>query len=182
MLGAIGPRDGAAVGLHGGRYREGTSARAEAAGRPTKLPRLRLAMLLLGLVLAVLVPSLAVGIVVTHRIITEERAVAEERLDSTAHALALAVGRDISGQVDALAVFAASPAFGPDPAAPDLGVLDTSTRRVAQLLGLTIGVATRDGTCLVNTRVLQGAPAPCSMSQDLTDRVFATGGPRSATW
>ncbi len=70
------------------------------------------ATLLLALVVAVLVPPLAAGGVVTWHAVTAHRLAPEERLRSTARALALAAEGEIARIRPALAPLAGSPLMG----------------------------------------------------------------------
>ncbi|CAH2605919.1 Histidine kinase (plasmid) [Rhodovastum atsumiense] len=136
-----------------------------------------LAALLVGLVVAVLLPSLAVGGVAAWQLAASYRTAAEGRLRDTASALASAVDREIAGDIAALAALASSPAFGPNPARPDLPALDAHAHRVADWLGGTVYVAARDGMPLLSTQRPLGAAMPRISSLDLIERVFATGRP-----
>ncbi|MGG5811860.1 PAS domain S-box protein [Falsiroseomonas sp. CW058] len=141
------------------------------------LPRLRLSVVLLLLVLAVLLPALGVGGLAVWQAVGTEQAAAEARLRDTAGALALAVDREIAAQVAALTGLATSPAFGPDPARPDLPALDSHARRVAAALGTHLSVLRRDGTRVQSTALPPGAPLPPSTVPEAIERAFATGRP-----
>jgi PAS domain S-box-containing protein len=146
-------------------------------GPATRLPRLRFSILLLGLVLAVLLPALGAGVVAIWYAVAGERAAAEARLTDTAEDLALAVDQDIAGQIATLTAFAASPAFGRAPAAPDLPALYANARRVADQLGVAVGVFARDGTYVLNTGRPLGTPLPPVNGRAALEHVFATGRP-----
>ncbi len=153
------------------------SVQPDPSSRP---PRLRFATLLLGLVLVVLVPALGVGGLAVWQAVGERHAAAEARLRDTAQALGLAVDREFAGNIAALSAFATSPAFLPDPATPDIAMLDAHARRLDQRLEMPIIVLTRDGTRLISSRVPFGAPLPRSNAAELLDRIFATGQPAAA--
>jgi PAS domain S-box-containing protein len=144
---------------------------------PRRLPRLRLGALLLALVLAVLVPAFAVGGYATWRALRTAEAAAEGRLLDTAGALALAVDREIGGQLAALTGFATSPAFGTGADALDTEALDAHARRIVAALGTNLSVLRRDGTRVVATALPPGAPLPPSAAPEAIARVFATGRP-----
>ncbi|TDG17460.1 PAS domain S-box protein, partial [Paracraurococcus ruber] len=140
--------------------------------------RLRLSWLLLGLVLAVLVPALGVGAAAAWQAAGAERAAAEMRLRETARGLALAIDRDIGGVTSALLAFTTSPAFRAGKAAgPDVAALHDQAREIARQMGAHLYLARRDGTRLLTTRAPLGAPLPAVNSRALVDTVFATGGP-----
>jgi hypothetical protein len=97
------------------------------------LPPLQLNALLLSLLLAVLLPSLAVGGYATWRAVCAGQAAAEARLADTAAALALAVDREVGGYRSAATALAASRSL--DGPALDLAGFETEARRVARALG-----------------------------------------------
>ncbi|CAH2604895.1 Histidine kinase [Rhodovastum atsumiense] len=143
---------------------------------PARLPPSpRLAVLLLGLVLAVLVPALAIGGLAAWQMAASYRGAAEGRLRDTASALAAAVDREIAGNKAALTAFAASPAFGPDPGMPDLPALGAHARRIAEDLGASVHVLGRDGAALVTTQPSPGLSAIAA--RDLVEQVFTTARP-----
>ncbi len=142
------------------------------------LPRLHLSSLLFGLVLVVLLPTLGLGIAATWYAATGERAAQEGRLRDTAQAVALAVDREISGQIAALTAFATSPAFGPDAASPNLPALYAQARQISAQLGVFISVVDRSGARLMNTRRRLGTPLPPVNIRVVVAEVFATGRPQ----
>jgi PAS domain S-box-containing protein len=141
------------------------------------LPRRRLRTLLLSLVLAVLLPSLVLGVLATYHVVSDERDLAQQGLHETADILAFAVDRELTGHIAALQGLAISPAFGPDPASPDLPALYSQARRLADQLGITLNVLRRDDTHLLTTARPLGAALPVANAKDLVARVFATGLP-----
>ena len=141
------------------------------------LPRLHVSRLLLGLVLAVLLPTLALGVAATAYAVAGERAAAEGRLRDTAQALALAMDQKIEVNFAALDAFVTSPAFGTGAEAPDLPVLYAQARHIAEKLDVTIYLAARNGLPLLTTRCPLGTPLPRVTSTEPVDRVFATGRP-----
>ncbi|HBK06045.1 MAG TPA: hypothetical protein DDZ81_09290 [Acetobacteraceae bacterium] len=141
------------------------------------LPRLRLRGLLVGLVLAVLLPSVILGVVATSRAVSDEIGAANGRLTDTAQALALAMDQEIATQIASLSVFAESPAFDMRPASPDVPALYAQALRVVERLGAAVNVVNRDGTQLLNTRRPLGAPLPPTPTRETVEQVFATGRP-----
>ena len=139
-----------------------------------RAPRIRLAALLFLLGLAILLPALSLGAWATWHAIEGQRTAAEGRLSDTARALALALDRELSGQAAALASFAASPAFGPDPASADLAELDRHARNIAQRMNLPMFVAERDGRMILSTRLPRGASMPRTGAPEMVEQVFAT--------
>src|SRR4051812_28162862 len=97
-----------------------------------------LAAHLVALVAAVLLPSLGVGAAAVWTAVQGERAAFEEGLRDTAGALALAMDTEITGITAALVAFSTTPAFGHDPAEPNLSMLDAQARRIAERLNVAI--------------------------------------------
>ncbi len=138
-------------------------------------PRLRAH--LLALALALVLPTLALAAAAAWQAVAGHRAAAEARLRDTAHALALAMDREIAGVAAALTAFATSPAFGADAEAADLPVLHAQARALAGQLGAAVFVARRDGTRLLTTRVPLGTPTPPVSSSEMVERALSTGRP-----
>ena len=136
-----------------------------------------LAAHLAALAAAVLLPALGVGAAAVWTAVQGQRAAFEEGLRNTARALALVIDTEITGVTAALVAFTTSPAFGPDPAEPNLPLLDAHARRIAQQLDVAFYVAKEDGTRLLTTRLPFGAPLPPVAGRKLVERVFATGRP-----
>ncbi|RYJ04451.1 MAG: PAS domain S-box protein [Acetobacteraceae bacterium] len=132
---------------------------------------------MLALVLAVLLPALAVGSYATWQAVRTAEAAAEARLLDTAAALALAVDRELGGQLAVLTGFATSPAFGAGPQSLDLAALDAHARRIVAALGTHLSVLRRDGTRIVATGLPPGTPLPPSRVPETIELVFATGKP-----
>lgn len=132
------------------------------------------------LVSAALLSALAMGGAAAWTAARGQRTALEAGLQDTARALVLAIDAEISGRIAALTVLATSPAFQPEPAAPDLPALDAHARRVAASIGLPIFVAARDGTVLTATSLPFGASLPPSNAIGMIERVFATGHPAVA--
>ncbi|WP_431269687.1 cache domain-containing protein [Dankookia sp. P2] len=145
------------------------------AERARKLPTLR--AYLAALAAAVLLPALGVGAAAVWTAVQGQRAAFENGLRDTARALAAAVDAEVAGVGAALAAFVTSPAFGPDPAAPDLAAVDAQARRIAGRIGAALYLARRDGTRLVTTRAPGGTPLPPLAGRELVERVFATRRP-----
>ena len=143
------------------------------------LRRRSLKTLLVGLVVAVLVPCVAGGLIGTYRMVQSGRAVAENGLRDTAKDIAHLVDHEFSEQFAALNALTVSPAFNPNPASPDLPMLYPHARRIALQLGARILVLHRDGAALLTTQLPLGVPLPgtSANTRALLERVFATGRP-----
>ncbi|WP_157271756.1 PAS domain S-box protein [Azohydromonas aeria] len=138
--------------------------------------RLRLDTVLLAMLLAVLLPALAVGAYTTWRAVRGGQAAAEARLTHTATALSLAVDRELGGYRSALSALAASRSL--DGERPDLAGFELEARRVAQALGTWL-VLLDAGSMrqLVNTALPAGA-APAHTGVADLQSVAATGQPQ----
>ncbi|HYF06691.1 MAG TPA: cache domain-containing protein [Acetobacteraceae bacterium] len=132
---------------------------------------------MLALALAILVPGAVVSTLAMWEATERQQRASEDRLRDTVLALSLALDREIGGQIAMLASLATSPAFGPDPANPDLPALDAHARRVAALMNTHISVVARDGTRLQATALPPGAALPRSNAPAMIEQVFATGQP-----
>ena len=141
------------------------------------LPALKIRTLLIGLVLAVLLPSVVLGIFATWTAVSSDIRAASGRLADTAQALALAMDQEIATQIAALSVFAESPAFDVYPAPPDVTALYGQALRVARRLGVSVNVVRRDGTQLFSTRRPLGTQLPVVATAEVVERVFETGRP-----
>ena len=132
--------------------------------RPSPSARIRLRWLLLALVLAVAVPTLAVGLVATWQAATGERDAAEARLRDTARALALAVDREINTYRSTLAGLAGAVTL--DGPAPDLAAFEVTARRAQAVLDTSlILVDAASLRQLINTSLRPGerpGPAPAA--------------------
>ncbi|GGC39891.1 hypothetical protein GCM10011504_17860 [Siccirubricoccus deserti] len=146
---------------------------------PAMRRRLGLRAHLLGLVLAVLLPSLALGGVTAWHMAQICRLAFEDRLADTARALASAVDSEISRHLAGLSVLAASPALdvlAEDEAAEPV-MFRTQAERAGALLGSPVVVLGRD--------LRQRLPALSSKDPELpvmrgaggVARLFATGQP-----
>ncbi|HQT77656.1 MAG TPA: PAS domain S-box protein [Rhodopila sp.] len=138
------------------------------------LPRLRFPVLLLGLVLAVLLPSLAIGVGAAYQSAAQRGTLAEGRLRENARALALSVGGSIEGLLQATATLADSPALDPG---TDPAVTDDALRRASRVLGLPIAMTAPDGRIIVHTEMPRGAPLPHASHPAAYRRVLETGQP-----
>ncbi|GGG28338.1 hypothetical protein GCM10010964_15310 [Caldovatus sediminis] len=139
-------------------------ATAGAAPRPRGNPR-RLPGLwahLAGLVLAVLIPSLALGAVTAWWLAENYRVAFEERLSGTARALAAAADAEIGAVITAAATLAASPLLDTE---QGLSAFDVQARPVGAAFGTwVVVVRTADMRQIVNTRLPPGAPLPDAFS------------------
>ena len=119
--------------------------------------------LLLALVVAVLVPPLAAGAVVTWQAVEAYRAASEERLQSTARALALAAEGEIARIRPALSPFAGSALIGPEASPVQLAEFHRLATRQAEAFGTWVwlsGTAPDLLPVALSTRVPFGAPLP----------------------
>jgi PAS domain S-box-containing protein len=125
--------------------------------------------------LAVLLPSLAVGGYATWRAVRAGQAAAEARLADTAAALALAVDREVGGYRSAATALATSRSL--DGPVPDLAGFETEARRVAHALGISLVLMdSASMRHLVNTALPPGAPVSTGSVSDFK-AVVLTGGP-----
>src|SRR3954447_9666214 len=131
-----------------------------------------LAAHLVALAAAVLLPALGVGGAAVWTAVQGQRAAFEEGLRDTARALALAIDTEITGVTAALVAFSTSPAFGRDPAEPDLPLLDAQARRIAERLDVAFYLAKEDGTRLLTTRLPFGVALPPVAGRELVKQVF----------
>ncbi|MDO9709317.1 PAS domain S-box protein [Paracraurococcus lichenis] len=143
--------------------------------RPPRLPRVRFTTLLLGLVLAVLLPALAFGGLAAWQAVEGRQAAAEARLRDTARALALALDREIDRHIDLARGLATAEALdGPE---PDLARFEAQARRVLASFGTTAVLL--DAASLrqvVNTALPPGRPAGAVAAADFRS-VAETGRP-----
>ncbi|MBU8544163.1 MULTISPECIES: HWE histidine kinase domain-containing protein [Roseomonadaceae] len=142
------------------------------------MPGLRLH--LVALVLAVLLPALAFGAVVSWEALRGRDAANQSRLIDTAQALAATINSHIAGRLAALTVLAASPGLE-DAGAPGFEDL---ARKTGEAFDGWVVVFERDGRPVLNTSVAAGTPLP-GPGQGLgsgggpwVQRVFATGQPQ----
>ncbi|WP_372621179.1 PAS domain-containing protein [Falsiroseomonas sp.] len=137
----------------------------------------RLATLLLGLALGVLLPLLLLSGAAAWQAARSQQQASEGRLSDTARALALAVDREIAGLSGAMQAFATSPVFLPDPEAADPQPIAAQARRVSERLGTPVGLVDREGRLVMTTLRPLGTGRPPVRARELVDRVFATGEP-----
>ncbi len=128
-------------------------------GLPEKHGRVGLAGHLLGLVLAVLVPSLALGGATVLHLANLYRAASEERLGDTARALALAVDGEVEIFQTAVLALASSPELRLEDFRPFRAWAATATTRLGG--GVAVHAAAPGYPELLNTeRPGNGSPAP----------------------
>ena len=142
---------------------------------PGKPPTGTLAGLLFGLAMAVLLPALLLAVAVAWQAVEGQRAMVEARMRDMARALAFSVDREVAGAGAALEGLATSPAFLPDPAAPDIAALTVQARRLSERLVARIGLISRDGRLLLATGLGPAEPLPRVRSHGTVDRAIATG-------
>ena len=127
---------------------------------------------LAALVLAVLLPSLALGAATAWRMAGNYRAAFEERLSDTAQALALALDREVQAHVAALTALAASPSLD-----DDLGAFYAHARGAAAALGTPVALIGADLRQRLHTERPLDAPLPPTGAPEAVRRAVATGRP-----
>ncbi len=133
--------------------------------------RIGLGTWLVGLVLAAVLPVVALTIAASWTAADRLRDGLEERMVRGAHALAMAVEQEFALHATALGALAASPALHPDPARPDLPALAAHVARVAARLGGAIAITAPDGQEWARS----GGPLPQPLAPDTAARALATG-------
>ena len=128
---------------------------------------------LLALVLAVLLPALALGAATAWHMAGNYRAAFEDRLSATAQALALALDREVQAHVAALTTLAASPRL--DEA--DLAGFYAHARGAAEALGTPIAVIGADLQQRLHTERPFGTPLPVTGAPEAVRRAVGTGRP-----
>ncbi len=128
---------------------------------------------LAALVLAVLLPSLALGAAIAWRMAGNYRAAFEERLSDTAQALALALDREVQAHVAALTALAASPRLDED----DLAGFFEHARGAADALGTPLMVVGADLGQRLHTGLPFGAALPPTGAADAVRRALDSGRP-----
>ncbi|MBL6457275.1 hypothetical protein JMJ55_18220 [Belnapia sp. T6] len=128
-------------------------ARSTPAGRPRSL-RAHLA----ALVLAVLLPALAIAGAAAWRLAEGYRAASEARLEDTARAMALFLDSEVETRLAAASALASSPLLEHD----DLGEFASWARAVSEAVGgwVVLNEAAPGHRQLVNTALREGAPLP----------------------
>lgn len=125
------------------------------------------------LVLAALVPAVALGAMAVMEAISLYQATFQMRLRDTAQAFALALDRELDGHVTALLTLANSPKLGPAPGKADLAALRQQAERIDKELG-TRGVALYGAGAPIGAAF---PPPPPAGADPAVDRAFATGRP-----
>uniref|UniRef100_UPI0012EDCFC6 cache domain-containing protein n=1 Tax=Belnapia moabensis TaxID=365533 RepID=UPI0012EDCFC6 len=128
---------------------------------------------LVALVLAVLLPSLALGAATAWHMAGNYRAAFEERLSDTAQALALAVGREVQAHVAALNALAASPHLDGD----DLAGFYPHARGAAEAISTPIVVTGADLRQRLHTERPFGSPLPMTNAAEAVRSALATQQP-----
>jgi PAS domain S-box-containing protein len=126
---------------------------------------------LVALVLAVLLPSLALGAATAWRMTGNYRLAFEERLSATAQALAL--DREVQAHVAALTALAASPRLDD----PDLVAFHAHARGAAEALGTPVVVIGADLRQRLHTERPLGAPLPATGAPETARRAAESGRP-----
>jgi PAS domain S-box-containing protein len=128
---------------------------------------------LAALVLAVLLPSLALGSATAWHMAGNYRAASEERLSDTAQALALAVGREVQAHVAALTALAASPHLDDG----DLAGFYPHARGAAEAIGTPVVVTGADLRQRLHTERPFGSALPMTNAAGAIRTALATGRP-----
>ena len=128
---------------------------------------------LTALVLAILLPALALGATTAWRMAGKYRAAFEERLSDTAEALALAIDQEVQAHVAALAALAASPRLDD----PDLTGFHTLASGAAAALGTPVALIGADLRQLLRTDRPFGAPLPATAAAETVRLAVETGLP-----
>ncbi len=137
--------------------------------------RPRLAVVLLGLALAILLPALGLGVAAYWQAAAGHREAAEGRLRDTARALGLVVDREFATVAATLKAFATSPAVGPEPPGTlDLAALQAQARRLAEGFGAPVQVVWPDGAQVLDTLRPPGEALPQAASMDAFARAIET--------
>ena len=127
---------------------------------------------LLGLLLLALLPALAVGALTSARLLRDHRAAMADGLLDVARALAIAIDREIEGQLSTLVALAASPLLDAGPA--DLAGFAVHAGRAAAALGSPISVVDRDLRLVLDTGLPPGAAAPRTAATEAAAAAFGT--------
>lgn len=133
--------------------------------------------LLLCLFLAIVLPAVGLGITAFFQAIRSSQDLARGQLNQSAQTLALAVDREIAGQITALEVFVSSQRLGNRTGSLDNRELDGEARRLAGVLKTNVFISGPAGEEIVNTLVPFGSLLPHLSGAAMADRVFATGSP-----
>ena len=128
---------------------------------------------LVALVLAVLLPALALGGATAWRMAGNYRAAFEERLSGTAQALALALDREVQAHAASLAALAASPHLDED----DLAGFYAHARGAAEALGTPVMVIGADLGQRLHTARPFGSALPPTGAAEAVRRALDTGRP-----
>ncbi len=136
---------------------------------------------LVALVLAVLLPALALGAATAWRMAGNYRATFEERLSDTAQALALALDREVQAHAAALAALAASPHLhavaGDGGGFADLAAFHAHAHGAAEALGTPLMVVGADLGQRLHTGRPFGSPLPPTGAAEAVRRALDTGRP-----
>lgn len=127
---------------------------------------------LLGLLLLALLPALAVGGLTSARLLRDYRAARASGLLDIARALAIAIDREIDGQLSTLTALAASPELDAGP--QQLGGFALHASRAAAALGSPITVIDRDLRLVLDTDRPTGGTAPRTAASEAAANAFAT--------
>ena len=135
---------------------------------------------IVALVASALLPALAMGAIAVGAAVDSYHRAFEDRLQSTAAALASAIGSEIETYTAALSALGTARSLD-DGDAPDLASFHERARRVADDLGSRIFLIEPDGTMPLHTSFPFGtdlqAKRPVRQSSDVARRVFETGRP-----
>jgi two-component sensor histidine kinase len=128
---------------------------------------------LVALVLAILLPSMALGAATAWQMAGNYRTAFEERLSGTAQGLALALDREVQSHIAALTALAASPRFNDD----DLAGFYAHARGAAEALGTSVVVIGADLRQRLHTDRAFGVTLPMTAATEEVRRAYETGLP-----
>lgn len=144
---------------------------APPASPPSQRWRPGLRAYLLALVLAVALPALLFGVVAVYKAAEGYGALPGVRLQGTAHAVALALDREIETHLVALTALASSPCLD----RLDYEGFDAQARQVAAMLDSRVVLIDQGLRQVVNTALPLGASLPAVSPASPAARVLATG-------
>ncbi|MDO9709852.1 PAS domain-containing protein [Paracraurococcus lichenis] len=130
---------------------------------------------LLGLLVLVLVPTLALGAVAAAHVMRNYQQAVKDGLQDTARALAVAVDRDIEGRLSTLAALAASPRL--DGGTAHLDDFAQHARRAAAAIGAAITVIDPDFRLVFHTDLAPGEVLPPTGATEAVRTALATRRP-----
>ncbi|TPG37959.1 PAS domain S-box protein [Roseomonas nepalensis] len=136
------------------------------------LPRLQLATILLGLVLAAVIPALLLGYLAVWKGVEARREAAEGRLGDTAQALSLALNSEIGRYITLASVLASSNAL--DGPAPDLARFEAEARRLSEKMSTAVAlIEVASNAMPVNTALPAGEASRLTAVTDYREAIVS---------